>query len=111
VTGMQQYGSLYNNLLDYVVFAILIFFVLTITALFVLRFKRPDAERPYKAFGYPVVPAVYIIAAATIAIVLLLYKTQTSWPGLIIVLTGIPVYFIWRSVSRPMTEQDPIESD
>jgi APA family basic amino acid/polyamine antiporter len=110
-TGMQQYGSLYNNLLDYVVFAILIFFVLTIVALFVLRFKRPDAERPYKAFGYPIVPGVYIIAASTIAIVLLLYKTQTTWPGLLIVLTGIPVYFIWRSFSRPMTEQDPLESD
>jgi basic amino acid/polyamine antiporter, APA family len=110
-TGMQAYGSLYNNLLDYVVFAILIFFVLTITALFVLRFKRPDAERPYRAFGYPIVPAIYIIAAATIAIVLLLYKTQTTWPGLVIVLTGIPIYFIWRKFNRPMTEPPLQESD
>ena len=101
-TGMQSYGSLYNNLLDYTVFAILVFFVLTIAALFVLRFKRPDAERPYRAFGYPVVPAIYIIAASTIAVVLLLYKTQTTWPGLVIVMTGIPVYFIWRKVNKPM---------
>jgi APA family basic amino acid/polyamine antiporter len=102
--GSPEYGSLYNNLLDYVVFAILIFFVMTILGLFVLRYKRPDAERPYKAWGYPLVPALYIIGAAAIAIVQLLYKPKTTWPGLIIVLTGIPVYFIWRKLSRPMTE-------
>ena len=105
-TGLQSYGSLYNNLLDYTVFAILIFFVLNIVALFVLRFKRPDAERPYRAFGYPIVPGIYIIAATTIAVVLLLYKTQTTWPGLVIVLTGIPVYFIWRKINKPMTEAE-----
>ena len=95
-TGLAQYGNVYSNLLDYVVFAVLIFYVLTIAALFVLRRTRPDAERPYRAFGYPVVPAAYILAAAAIAATLLVYKTQTTWPGLAIVLTGIPIYFAWR---------------
>ncbi|HEX5733880.1 MAG TPA: amino acid permease [Blastocatellia bacterium] len=104
--GSPEYGSLYNNLLDYVVFAILIFFVMTILGLFVLRYKRPDAERPYKAWGYPVVPALYVLGAAAIAIVQFLYKPKTTWPGLIIVLTGIPVYFIWRMVNKPMKEEE-----
>jgi APA family basic amino acid/polyamine antiporter len=95
-TGLERYGNLYSDLLDYVVFAVLIFYVLTIAGLFVLRRTRPDAPRPYRAFGYPVVPALYIVAAATIMIVLALYKTQTTWPGLLIVLTGIPVYLLWR---------------
>ena len=60
-----------------------------------LRFKRPDAERPYKAIGYPVLPAVYIIFAVYIDVVLLLYQPQYTWPGLIIVLLGIPVYYAW----------------
>jgi APA family basic amino acid/polyamine antiporter len=95
-TGLEQYGNLYSNLLDYVIFAVLIFYVLTIAGLFVLRRKRPDAERPYRAFGYPLVPALYILAASAILLVLLFYKTQTSWPGLLIVLAGVPVYFMWR---------------
>ncbi|MDM7922672.1 MAG: amino acid permease [Pyrinomonadaceae bacterium] len=99
VAGVEEYGNLYGALLDYVVFAVLIFYILTIAGLFVLRRTRPDAERPYKAFGYPVIPAVYIAAAALISIVLLFYKPQTSLPGLAIVLTGVPVYFIWRSLS------------
>ncbi len=94
--GAVSYGNLYSNLLDYVVFAVLIFYVLTIAGLFVLRKKQPDAERPYRAFGYPWVPGLYMVAASVISIVLLLYKTQTTWPGLVIVLTGIPVYFLWR---------------
>ncbi len=95
-TGQAQYGNLYGNLLDYVVFSVLIFYVLTIAGIFVLRRKRPDAERPYRAFGYPVVPVLYMLAALTILIVLLFYRTSTTWPGLLIVLTGIPVYFLWR---------------
>jgi APA family basic amino acid/polyamine antiporter len=95
-TGFEQYGNLYGSLLGYVVTAILIFFVLTIIALFVLRSKRPDAERPYRAWGYPVLPALYILAASAIITVLALYKTQTTWPGLLIVMTGFPVYFLWR---------------
>ena len=95
-TGAPRYGNLYGNLLDYVVFAVLIFYVLTIAGIFVLRRKRPEAARPYKAFGYPIVPALYIAAAATILVVLLLYRTQTTWPGLLLVLTGLPVYWLWR---------------
>jgi basic amino acid/polyamine antiporter, APA family len=99
-SGMEQYGNLYSKLLDYVVFAVLIFYVLTITGLFVLRHRRPDAERPYRAFGYPLLPALYLAGATIILIVLGLYRTQTSWPGLLIVLAGVPVYFLWRK-SRP----------
>jgi APA family basic amino acid/polyamine antiporter len=94
--GVEEYGNLYSRLLDYVVFAVLIFYVLTIAGLFVLRRTRPDAERPYRAFGYPVLPAFYIVAAMVILVVLAIYRTQTSWPGLLIVLAGVPVYFLWR---------------
>src|SRR4051794_6603400 len=93
VTG---YGNLYGNLLDYVISAALIFYILTILGLFVLRRKRPDAERPYKAFGYPIIPALYIIGASVILVVLFIYQTATTWPGLIIVLSGVPIYFLWR---------------
>ena len=105
-TGLAQYGNVYSNLLDYVVFAVLIFYVLTIVALFVLRRTRPHAARPYRAFGYPVVPALYIVVACVIEVVLLAYKTQTTWPGLVIVLTGVPVYFVWRrfATSRPAAD-------
>jgi APA family basic amino acid/polyamine antiporter len=99
--GGVTYGNLYSDLLDYVVFSVLIFYVLTIAGIFVLRAKRPDAERPYRAFGYPFVPLLYIVAALTIMFVLLLYKTQTTWPGLVIVLLGVPVYLVWSR--RPAT--------
>ena len=98
--GAEDYGNLYGMLLDYVVFAVLIFYILTIIGLFILRRTRPDAERPYKAFGYPLVPAIYIAAAAVISLVLLFYKPQTSLPGLAIVLSGVPVYFIWKNISK-----------
>ena len=91
-----SYGNLYGNLLDYVISAALIFYILTIAGIFLLRWKRPDAERPYKAFGYPIVPILYIIGAATILLVLFIYQTATTWPGLIIVLSGVPVYFFWK---------------
>jgi APA family basic amino acid/polyamine antiporter len=84
----------YSQLLDYIMFAVLVFYILTIAGLFVLRFKRPDAPRPYKALGYPVLPALYIVMAAGICVVLLRYKPQYTWPGLVLVLLGIPVYFI-----------------
>jgi basic amino acid/polyamine antiporter, APA family len=99
--GAVTYGNLYGTLLDWVVFAVLIFYVLTIAGLFVLRRKQPDADRPYKAFGYPVIPALYIVTASAIAIVLLIYKPATSLPGLALVLTGIPVYFLWRRTGSP----------
>ena len=104
-SGAVTYGNLYSDLLDYVVFCVLIFYVLTIAAIFVLRVKRPDAERPYRAFGYPFIPLLYIVAAVAIMFVLLLYKTQTTWPGLLIVLLGVPVYLLWSrraaAVKRP----------
>lgn len=86
----------YNDLLDYVIFAVLLFYILTIVGLFVLRRTRPDMPRPYKAIGYPVLPALYILLAGLIEILLLLYKPTYTWPGLLIVLLGVPVYFIWR---------------
>jgi APA family basic amino acid/polyamine antiporter len=85
----------YGQLLDYIIFAVLVFYILTIAGLFVLRVKRPDAPRPYRALGYPVLPALYIGMAAWICIVLLRYKPQYTWPGLVLVLLGIPVYIFW----------------
>jgi APA family basic amino acid/polyamine antiporter len=93
----------YGQLLDYVVFAVLVFYILTIAGLFVLRRTRPNADRPYRAFGYPVLPAIYIVMAIFIDVVLLRYKPQFTWPGLIIVLLGIPVYYAWHS-RRTVTE-------
>jgi APA family basic amino acid/polyamine antiporter len=87
----------YSQLLDYIIFAELVFYILTIVGLFVLRFKQPNASRPYKAWGYPVLPALYIVMAAWICIVLLRYKPQYTWPGLVLVLLGIPVYLFWSS--------------
>jgi APA family basic amino acid/polyamine antiporter len=95
-SGVEQYGNLYGMLLDYVVFAVLIFYVLTIAGIFVLRRTQPNAERPYRAFGYPILPALYVVAATVILLVLAVYRTQTSWPGLLLVLAGVPVYFLWR---------------
>jgi APA family basic amino acid/polyamine antiporter len=86
----------YGQLLDYIIFAVLVFYVLTIFGLFVLRRTHPEAERPYKAVGYPILPAIYIVMALFIDVVLLRYKPQYTWPGLFIVLLGIPVYYIWR---------------
>ena len=86
----------YGDLLDYVIFAVLLFYILTISGIFVLRRKRPDLERPYKAFGYPVLPALYIAIAGVIEVLLLMYKPTYTFPGLGIVLLGVPVYFLWR---------------
>jgi APA family basic amino acid/polyamine antiporter len=95
----------YSQLLDYIIFAVLLFYILTIAGLFVLRFKRPDAPRPYKALGYPFLPGIYIVMAAWICIVLLRYKPQYTWPGLVLVLLGIPVYLLWSRQSASQTEQ------
>jgi len=86
----------YGNLLDYVIFAVLIFFTLTILAIFILRVKRPDIPRPYKAFGYPVIPSIYILATITIMIILLIYKPDYTFPGLGIVILGIPAFYLWK---------------
>jgi APA family basic amino acid/polyamine antiporter len=93
VTG---YGNLYGNLLDYVISAALIFYILTILGIFLLRRKQPDAERPYKAWGYPIVPLLYVAGAGVILVVLFLYQPATTLPGLGIVLTGVPIYFLWK---------------
>jgi APA family basic amino acid/polyamine antiporter len=94
----------YGQLLDYIIFAVLVFYVLTIVGLFVLRKTRPNAERPYRAIGYPVLPAIYIVMALFIDVVLLRYKPQYTWPGLIIVLLGIPVFYMWNRSKRVMNE-------
>ena len=97
-TSLLCLSGTYGDLLDYVVFAVLLFYILTIAGIFILRKKRPDAERPYKAFGYPIVPALYILVASAICIDLLIYKPAFTWPGLGIVLLGLPVYVVWQKV-------------
>jgi APA family basic amino acid/polyamine antiporter len=94
-TAILCVSGSYSQLLDYIIFAVLVFYILTIAGLFVLRRTHPDAERPYRAVGYPVLPAIYIVMALFIDVVLLRYKPQYTWPGLIIVLLGIPVYYVW----------------
>jgi len=96
----------YGDLLNYVIFAVLLFYVLTIAGIFVLRVKKPDAERPYKAFGYPVIPALYILVALFIMVILLIYKPDYTWPGLIIVIIGIPVYYIWKGKRKKDLESE-----
>jgi APA family basic amino acid/polyamine antiporter len=94
----------YGQLLDYIIFAVLVFYILTIVGLFVLRRTHPTAERPYRAVGYPVLPAIYIVMALFIDVVLLRYKPQYTWPGLIVVLAGIPVYYLWSRRSGAATQ-------
>lgn len=108
-TALLCLSGSYGQLLDYVIFAVLLFYVLTLLALFRLRRTRPNAPRPYRAFGYPVLPAVYIVMALFISGVLLRYKPQYTWPGLLIVLLGLPVYAFWRMRNRaavPVAAQD-----
>lgn len=93
----------YRQLLDFVVFAVVMFYILTVAGLFVLRIRRPDMERPYRVFGYPVVPALYLLLASFIEVQLLRYRPQYTWPGLLIVLSGIPVYALWRAL-RPQPD-------
>jgi basic amino acid/polyamine antiporter, APA family len=99
-TSLLCLTGTYGQLLNYVIFAALIFYALTTIGLFMLRAQRPDAERPYKVVAYPVLPALYIILASAIAVILLIADTTRaqSISGLVIVLLGVPVYFIWRKV-------------
>jgi APA family basic amino acid/polyamine antiporter len=92
----KEYGNLYSDLLDYVISAALLFYILTILGIYRLRRTRPDVPRPYRAFGYPIVPALYVVGAATILSVLFAYRWSTTGPGLVIVLLGVPIYFLWR---------------
>jgi APA family basic amino acid/polyamine antiporter len=99
-TSLLCLTGTYGQLLDYVIFAALIFYALTTIGLFILRSKKPDAERPYRAIGYPVLPALYIVLASTIAVVLLIAdKTRAqAISGLVLVAIGIPVFYLWRKV-------------
>ena len=105
-TCMLCVSGSYGQLLDYIIFAVLVFYILTIIGLFVLRRTHPNAERPYRAVGYPVLPAIYIVMALFIDVVLLRYKPQYTWPGLIIVLMGIPVYLVWISISSQKVKNE-----
>src|SRR5262249_34870775 len=96
----RTYGNLYSNLLDYVVSAALFFYILTISGVFRLRHSRPSAERPYCAWGYPLVPALYLVAAAIILVVLFAYRPSTTFPGAVIVAIGVPVYFAFRRTAH-----------
>jgi basic amino acid/polyamine antiporter, APA family len=111
----QSWGNLYSNLLEYVISAALIFYVLTVAGVFRLRGKRPDAPRPYRTVGYPFVPALYILSATAILLVLFIYRPSTTWPGLLIVLLGIPIYLAIRrtggvQISSPETQTAPMQS-
>ena len=92
----HAYGNLYSNLLDYVISAALIFYILTVVGLFRLRRTRPNAVRPYRCWGYPWLPAFYVAGSSVVLAVLFAYRTSTTWPGLLIVLSGVPVYFLIR---------------
>lgn len=94
----------YSQLLDYVIFAALIFNILVIFSVFVLRVRRPDIERPYKTVGYPVIPLIYIVICLLIEVILLIYKPKFTWPGLIIVMAGIPVYYLWKRYGKFSSE-------
>lgn len=92
----RSWGNLYSNLLDYVISAALIFYILTIFGMFRLRRTRPEAPRPYRCLGYPWLPGFYIVGASTILGILFVFRTSTTWPGLLIVLSGVPVYRLLR---------------
>ncbi len=94
----------YGDLLDYCTFSSLIFYIITIAGLFVLRKKMPDAERPYKAFGYPVIPALYIVLTTLICVDLLVYKTFNCGMGLLIIALGVPVYYMFKRTKHGVSE-------
>jgi len=94
VASLLCLSGKYGDLLDMVSFIVVIFYILTIIGIFILRKKRPDMERPYKAFGYPILPAIYILMGTCFCVLLIIYKPNFTWPGLIITLIGIPLYYI-----------------
>jgi len=110
----DTYGNLYSNLLDYIISAALIFYILTIAGVFRLRRIRPDAERPYRTFGYPLLPALYLLCAGIILAILFAYRSATTIPGVIIVLLGVPVYFAFRQQNarnRRVAEESVLSSE
>lgn len=98
--GSISYGNLYGDLLTYTMSAAIIFYILTILGVFLLRRSHPDIPRPYRAWGYPWVPASYIVLAGVILVVLFVYQPAITWPGLIIILTGVPIFYYWRATAR-----------
>ena len=94
IASLWALSGKYGNLLDMISFVVVVFYMLTIIGIFILRKKRPDAPRPYKAFGYPFLPIIYIIMGIAFCVLLIIYKPEYTWPGLIIVLLGIPVYYM-----------------
>lgn len=102
----RSWGNLYSNLLDYVISAALIFYILTIFGMFRLRRTRPDAPRPYRCWGYPWLPAFYIVGGSTILCILFVFRTATTWPGLLIVLSGVPVFWFLKRRARDADLQD-----
>jgi APA family basic amino acid/polyamine antiporter len=93
---VKGYGNLYSDLLDYIISAALLFYILTIAAVVVLRYTRPDAERLYRTPGYPMVPAIYILGASAVVLCLFINRPATTWPGLALVISGLPVYWLIR---------------
>jgi APA family basic amino acid/polyamine antiporter len=102
VASLLCLSGKYGDLLDMVSFVVVLFYVLTILGIFILRKKRPDVERPYKAFGYPVLPAIFMLMGLAFCLLLIIYKPNFTWPGLIIVLSGIPIYYL--AVAKRKTE-------
>ena len=94
VAGLLCLSGRYGDLLDMVSFIVVIFYILTIIGIFILRKKRPELERPYKAFGYPFLPAIYILMGTCFCVLLIIYKPNFTWPGLIITLLGVPLYYL-----------------
>jgi APA family basic amino acid/polyamine antiporter len=108
----QTYGNLLSNLLDYVIATALIFYIATIAAVFRLRRTRPHAERPYRTPGYPVLPAIYIAGASVILVILAIYRTRTTGPGLLIIALGVPFYYLFRgSLRSPQQAVDATSTD
>lgn len=98
VASIWSLSGKYGQLLDMISFVVVLFYMLTIAGIFILRKNRPDAERPYKAFGYPILPILYILMGMAFCILLFIYKPEFTWPGLVIVLIGVPLYYI--AISR-----------
>lgn len=106
IASLWALSGKYGNLLDMISFVVVVFYMLTIIGIFILRKKRPDAPRPYKAFGYPFLPIIYIIMGIAFCVLLIIYKPEYTWPGLIIVLLGIPVYYMVARKEVAAVEQD-----
>jgi APA family basic amino acid/polyamine antiporter len=108
-TSILALSGSYSQLLDYVIFAAVLFYFLTVVALFRLRWLQPQAERPYKVLGYPWMPALYALLTAAVMVILLVKKPLYTWPGLLIVVIGVPVYFVWRRFGVASAIEEPPE--